>query len=356
MDLKQAMNKMKSAHDKPFFFFFCDQGADGKPVLLVDVKPIAQKEIAEVLATAKKKTKILGKMSINPAGELDVVPKGNAPSNLATGIQKASRDANAMVFRSINIGAAEKEEEEEQGGETADSPEVAALRAKIKAFEPAFRKAVESGGPQADTVKLLYEKMEEGLAEGKVPLAGQILEKLQAAVTNLLKGALAKQGSVPQTLPAPPPVPPPTGGRPPSTPPPGGGKPPEFVPAWAAAKIAWQAASDTVDSQITQLQRALRESADDELKQIGEFGLNALTGNFKVPLLAAIRGVDSAGGPALKAAADKLVAIIDGFQKHINSDEGVAACDDNPFGVTVTIKSSLKEAFDEMKQALATVT
>jgi hypothetical protein len=289
MDLKQALIKMKGARDKPFFFFFCEQGEDGKPVLLVDVKPIAPKEINLVLATAKKKNKAAGKMSINLAGELNVLPKGSAPNNLATGIQKAARNANAMVFSGVIIGPHEEEGEES---------------------EP------------------------------------------QPAVPSPLAGAPAEEGRVPSA----PPAPPPSASPAPIAPLLPGGKPADFVPVWAAAKIAWQAASDVVNGQITRLQRALRKSDDDELQQIGEFGLNAVTGNFKVPLMAAIRDVDGADGPALKAAAGKLLKIIDGFQRHIDSDEGIAACDDNPFGVSVTIKSTLGEAFHEMKQALATIT
>src|SRR5439155_16620391 len=85
MDLHGEFAKMKAARNKALNFFFCEAGADGKPVLLLDARPIPSKERAEVLKTAKKKGKCGGEMAINPAGELDVTSKWPAPSSLAKG-------------------------------------------------------------------------------------------------------------------------------------------------------------------------------------------------------------------------------------------------------------------------------
>jgi hypothetical protein len=103
VDLHGAFAKMKAARNKALNFFFYEAGADGKPVLLLDARPIPSKERTEVLKTVKKKGKCGGEMAINPAGELDVMPKWSAPSSLAKGIQIAARSANAMVFSGVNI-------------------------------------------------------------------------------------------------------------------------------------------------------------------------------------------------------------------------------------------------------------
>jgi hypothetical protein len=115
------------------------------------------------------------------------------------------------------------------------------------------------------------------------------------------------------------------------------------------AMARWQAASDAVDDQIAQLQAALRRSGDEELAEIAEYGLNGVTGNHKVPLLAALIG--AVGGNAGDRA--KLPSIVSAFRAHLETGDQVEACDENPFGVTVTIRSSLVEALGQVESALA---
>lgn len=111
---------------------------------------------------------------------------------------------------------------------------------------------------------------------------------------------------------------------------------------WQAARQAWQAASDTVDGQITALQAALRQSGDETLREIAEYGLNGVTGNYKVPLMAAM--AEQAGPKALE--------VIRAFRSHIEADERIEVCDDNPFGVAVTIRATLGTALAQMEAAL----
>ncbi len=123
------------------------------------------------------------------------------------------------------------------------------------------------------------------------------------------------------------------------------------VASLAAARDAWQQASDAVDTQIGALQSALRASDDEELREISEFGFNGITGNFKVPLMAALQS--ATGNPPAPDAVGKLKAIVTQFRAHIETDERVEACDANPFGVSVSIRSTLGAALAQMEQALA---
>jgi hypothetical protein len=125
-----------------------------------------------------------------------------------------------------------------------------------------------------------------------------------------------------------------------------------FRPRWLAARKSWQDASDAVDAQIARLQQALRKSGDTELKEIAEFGLNAVTGNHKVRLMAAIKDIDAADALARAAAAQKASAEVAAFQRHLESDARVAVCDENPFGVPMTIRSSIGGALADLLKAL----
>lgn len=115
-----------------------------------------------------------------------------------------------------------------------------------------------------------------------------------------------------------------------------------------AAIASWRDASEAVDGQIGALQSALKQSGDDDLAEIGEFGLNAVTGGFKVPLMAALAGAER-GAPGDIA---KLADLIPRFRAHLEGDERVEACDENPFGVAVSIRATLVPALDQLAGGL----
>ncbi len=115
----------------------------------------------------------------------------------------------------------------------------------------------------------------------------------------------------------------------------------------AAAARQWQAASETVDAQISRLQSVLRDSGDDELKQIAEFGLNAITVNRKVPLMAALMSAQAGDRRAVEDLQKAVIA----FRIQIESDARVAVCDDNPFGVQVSIRGVLIPALEHLLKA-----
>lgn len=126
-----------------------------------------------------------------------------------------------------------------------------------------------------------------------------------------------------------------------------------FRDRWRQAKQAWQIAIEEIDGQMAKLQGVLKNSEDEELQAIAEFGFNATTGNFKVPLMAAMRDIDAAEESALMNSIAKAQPIIVKFQQHIASDQRVEACDNNPFGVRVTIRQSLGSALTSLNATLS---
>jgi hypothetical protein len=110
----------------------------------------------------------------------------------------------------------------------------------------------------------------------------------------------------------------------------------------------FRAASEDVDAQIASLQQALRASDDEELRDIGEYGLNAVTGNFRVPLMAALMGAEQ-GDPQARA---KLADAATSLRNHLENDEKVEACDENPFGVAVSIRATLVPVLNQLAQGV----
>ena len=124
----------------------------------------------------------------------------------------------------------------------------------------------------------------------------------------------------------------------------------DFPAAWRKAVAQYRDASDSVDGQIGRLQSVLRSSGDGELADIAEFGLNAVTGGFKVPLMALLHELDSAAPkPQLVTRARTVVSR---FRGHLGQDERVLACDENPFGVAMTLRATLGGALAELDAAL----
>ena len=116
------------------------------------------------------------------------------------------------------------------------------------------------------------------------------------------------------------------------------------------AIAGWREALDKVDGQISALQSVLRGAPDEELHEIAEFGLNAMTGNHKAKIQAAL--MDLQGGEANPRKVAAAAALVASFIAHIGSDKRIAACDANPFGVSLSIRRTLAPALDALKTAL----
>ncbi len=343
MDVKTAFNRMKTQPDTEIHFFFCEAGADNKPILLVNTMKIDNNDIDAALKGAKKKTsKCIGKLNMPAANVLNADPVGSFPPALAKGLKKVAATINVKLAKitikgeeqQVNDTDDDDQNENETEQETGSANEGKAFQDRLKGFLPKYTQALPTH-PQASTLKGLYEKVKAAMEAQNWGQANQILDTLQSA--------LAKGGQVPP--------PPPIKKTAPSSPP--SANEIAFRKLWANAKSAWRTASDNVDAQITQLQGALRASEDAELHDIAETGLNSVTGDYKVPLMAVLMDVDHATGPKLKTSADKAKNIVTAFKKYLESEPTVAACDQNPFGVTVTIRKSLSGALDQIDKILA---
>ena len=130
----------------------------------------------------------------------------------------------------------------------------------------------------------------------------------------------------------------------------------EFREPWALAKQVWEEAVADVRDQMVALQNGLMMSDDDELAEIGEFGLNAVTQNHLVPIRAALMEIDAAGADRLKTAAKRLQNLVVEFRKHVNESPKVKACEKNPLEIPVAIGDTLEPGFDALENGLNFIT
>jgi hypothetical protein len=229
-------------------------------------------------------------------------------------------------------------------GASADA--VATFNARLAALMPKIKQAIAEAGPPAQDIKqtiseagVLARKSQYGAAHA---LLDDAERALAAAPTH---GSVARDRKPDTQASAP-----------------GAGEAgvpfdeAAFRRQWAAAKTSWRDALDSVDAQIAKLQVALRAQNDPELAKIADHGLNGVTGNFKVPLMAAVMDIDAARGEALRKAAQKGVRAARAFAKYLTTEETVRVTDENEFDVPVTIRSSLGKALRDIDAALAPLT
>jgi len=223
VEVKAAFSKLKGNRGKPLFFFFCESGADGKPVLVMDSKKVPPKETKAILATAKKKGKCSGKLAMNDDGELLVTPTGSAPSALAKGLQLAARNANAMVFNGIVIQqGAEADEDESEGegegeretesesevipeappvpgspGANAPTAETTRVQERLKAILPLAVAAQRAGTPAAEALKLGVSQVQVFLRKNEPAQAAALLDRLDKLVKQAPSNGAPPNGSPP---------------------------------------------------------------------------------------------------------------------------------------------------------------
>jgi hypothetical protein len=127
---------------------------------------------------------------------------------------------------------------------------------------------------------------------------------------------------------------------------------PSFRARWTEAVSAWQDAVEQVDKQMAALGAVLRKTDDPWLQRIAELGLPAVTGNHKVPMMAACMDVGRAGPEALPAATAAARKAITAFAQHLATNPQVAGCDTNPFKVKVSIRTTLGPALKALNDTL----
>lgn len=322
--------------------------------LLVDKKPIKAGAIQEARAESKANVIIRGVVQGNGA-ELVFSVVGEEPGLKIAALREFLSEQSGMKFKPrfevvpelAEIDDRDEETESDESSSedvvaTTDAPPVpppppptgavpaeqalAALIATMKSLAPHVQAFIQKSPDKRDAVVELMNEFQKRAKAGDVAGAKAIVTALGQAIKQSATPAQANEST----------------GSPGS----------EFWPAWEKARDAWRDAMETVNQQLEKLRVQLVSTDDPDLKQIAEFGLNAITKDHRVPLEAALLDLDRArGGDASKAVAAAREHVVD-FRDHLDTDERVEACDDNPFDVTVTIQKSLDGALAELEQAL----
>lgn len=125
-----------------------------------------------------------------------------------------------------------------------------------------------------------------------------------------------------------------------------------FERKWSAARDNWQKAEEAVGAQISDLQSAFRGSGVEVLQDIANTGLPALTGNTRTRALAAIFEIDKIKSNPTEKTLQRAEKRLSDLRAQLSSNPQVKACDENPFGIRVSISATLGGALDELRRTL----
>ncbi len=114
---------------------------------------------------------------------------------------------------------------------------------------------------------------------------------------------------------------------------------PRLTPIWIDAK-------EEVDAGISQLQNALRNTGDEDLEQISEFGLFGASSGENVALLTALREADSGAEDGLEKVRD---AVAD-YEDFLAGAPIIDLIENNPFCVAVPLRKTLGAALKELEK------
>jgi hypothetical protein len=129
-------------------------------------------------------------------------------------------------------------------------------------------------------------------------------------------------------------------------------KPPSAFASIRGREI-WRAAREKVGAEIGALCVHLSGTTDPELQRIATFGLNGATGKLSVSLLVALSEADAATADQRPVALAKARDLIGDYRSFLQQNRLVRLLDENPFGVTVSIRATLGAALTAIDQALA---
>ncbi len=123
-------------------------------------------------------------------------------------------------------------------------------------------------------------------------------------------------------------------------------------PEGADPMVIWRQAKERADEGITALQSALKAHGHPELKKLADKGLNGVAAGNQTAMMKALFEYRGASGDGRVTAAQKLRGQVGAYRKFITSDRTVALCEANPFGVSVSIRTPLIKALDDIEAVL----
>jgi hypothetical protein len=116
----------------------------------------------------------------------------------------------------------------------------------------------------------------------------------------------------------------------------------------------WSDAKDQVDRQLNALYDVLRQTGIPVLTEVAG-QIESVLENYRVGLISALMEYDGAGGAVKEKARIAALSTVNQYQTRLANDAHVTAADTNPFGVAVTVRTTLGAALTALQGRLSAV-
>ncbi len=114
----------------------------------------------------------------------------------------------------------------------------------------------------------------------------------------------------------------------------------------------WSDAEDTVVAQVESLADTLDDTDDATLRQIAAKSVREISTRLRGDLISALREVDAVPPGANADAIAKARQVIGQYRQQIGSDRLIGLLDNNPYGVTLTVRTTLTATLEQIDREL----
>jgi hypothetical protein len=121
---------------------------------------------------------------------------------------------------------------------------------------------------------------------------------------------------------------------------------------WQPTLPRWRNAREQVGEQIGKVQSFLKGVADPLAHRVADQGLNGLTQKLEVGLEVALMELDNANDETRPAAQAQAQVGVAALRRLLQTHPALPLLDSNPFGISVSIRSTLGSALDDLEKAL----
>lgn len=116
--------------------------------------------------------------------------------------------------------------------------------------------------------------------------------------------------------------------------------------------VIWRDAKERSDAGIAALQSALKSVGHPELDKIVDFGLNGVTQGNQTAMMKALMDYNSAPEDQKPVMASSLLSQVESYRAFVSASRIIDLCENNPFGVSVSIKAPMNTALDRISRAV----
>ena len=250
----------------------------------------------------------------------DLGPASSSLGKIEAAIVKYSEAASPA-------NAAQDQKDAAPAPEQKPAQDQAALVARVKAISAQFAALP----PEAvQKLQAAVKSVVDQIKAQNLDVAATTLDRVEGAISKLLGAQPAPANTAPENEAA---------------------APVEGADAGDDPLVIWRDTKESIDEGISLLQTQLKSHAHPDMRNIAELGLNGITQGNQAAMMKALMEFNKAPADQKSTAADNLLGQVETYRGFIKSNKVIALCENNPFGIDVSVVAPVNAALDRITRA-----